>query len=61
VPYESLGSEDKAVIDRNRAVDGWDRTHDAFGIAVRERSLKARAEAAQIALGVDGLENLGAP
>jgi hypothetical protein len=55
-PYEALVPEERAVVDRGRDASSWQATHDAFAAAVLERSIKARAEAAQHTLGVDGLE-----
>ena len=57
--YESLTSEERAVVDRGRDAQGWQQTHDAYGAAVRQRSRNARAEGAQHLLGVDLLGDLG--
>jgi len=52
-PYESLTLEEQAFIDRGRDTRDWSQVHDAYATAVKERSTRARAEAAQHSLGVD--------
>jgi hypothetical protein len=59
VPYEELDADEKAAIDRNRDTTGWQKQNDAFAQAVRERSKKARAEAAQHQLGLEALDQIG--
>jgi hypothetical protein len=59
VPYEELSDDEKAAIDRNRDTTGWQQQSDAFAQAVRERSKKARAEAAQHQLGIEALDQIG--
>jgi hypothetical protein len=59
IPYEVLGPEDRAVIDRGRNADGWRRVHDAYGAATAERATLARAEAAAHQLGVSDLATEG--
>jgi hypothetical protein len=59
VPYDELSATEKAAVDRNRDVTGWQPRHDAFAAAVRERSRLARAESAQHQLGLDNLAETG--
>lgn len=59
VPYAEQSPAEQKAIDRNRDVTGWQKTHDAFATAVRERSKQARAEAAQHQLGIESLGALG--
>jgi hypothetical protein len=59
VPYEELSADEKAAIDRNRDTPGQKQQNDAFAQAVRERSVKARAEAAQHQLGLEALDQIG--
>jgi hypothetical protein len=58
-PYEALTPDEQTVVDRNRDAKGWGEVHGGFATAVLERSMKARAEAAQHELGVDNLEQSG--
>jgi hypothetical protein len=59
VPYEALSPEEQAVADRGRDATGWSAVHDAYGAAVVERSMRARAESAQHQLGIDALDTTG--
>jgi hypothetical protein len=55
-PYSALRPEEQLVVDRGRTQPGWDATNAAFAAAARERSVAAKAEAAAIQLGIDGVE-----
>jgi hypothetical protein len=37
-PYETLSTEERAVVDRGRDVSGWESVHRAFSDAAREDS-----------------------
>jgi hypothetical protein len=54
--YEDLHPEEQVVVDRGRTQPGWNATNAAFAAAARERSVTAKAEAAAIQLGIDGVE-----
>ncbi|MEO8698734.1 MAG: hypothetical protein ABI867_01790 [Kofleriaceae bacterium] len=54
--YEDLRPDEQAVVDSGRTQPGWDATNAAFAVAARERSVLAKAEAAAIQLGIDGVE-----
>lgn len=59
VPYGALSPEEQDVVDRGFDHAGWSGVHAGFGAAVRERSKRARAEAAQHQLGIDALDTAG--
>jgi hypothetical protein len=59
VPYEELSVDDKAGVDRLREIPGQRQQNDAFAQAVREQSVRARAEAAQHQLGLEALDQIG--
>lgn len=52
--YNDLNAEEKAVVDRNRNVDGWGAVHAGYTVVIKERAVRVAASSAEHQLGLEG-------
>ncbi|MBA3540369.1 MAG: hypothetical protein H0T79_12205 [Deltaproteobacteria bacterium] len=57
--YSDLKADEKAHVDRGRAVAGWTDVHEGYNTAIMEQAEQARATAAEHELGLQDSGEIG--